>query len=682
MGDERWIQFEPCVPPDTRGVAALHGFVDQIASWQRAKPDKELNGKLEHCRQEALRRIASDSVRGAQHLKAAVYLLADLIKQGWTVRMRAEKIEICRPALEGNEGEVARRFIQSQLHAERDEQLRDPSVREFVQAMEAKQLHNGRFVSIFSLIRDGRELAEALKRAADVSTKEMRPKAMAAVLQPYLQFVRGEERCPHTGLRLQDVWRYFRHTWANPYKSVPGRNVMVLVRDAAAPFHPVIGIGAISSSSVAMACRDSRIGWTPREFLADLRERPSKRLAVWLQRTVDQAIEDLFVDDFLESGLLFPRELRQPSPEVILRLQKHAKTQREKHHRLVKSSDYKKAAPADDVDDEFWQRQARLPLFVSKRALELAKLLAARAAIQSSFGKKPTQSAMVEFIQSREGVSTIGKVLRKAKADSVGIAMADLTVCGAVAPYNELLGGKLVAMMLTSPEVVVEIHRRYKKFASIIASSMAGRPIRRPPHIVFLGTTSLYGQRPSQYDRIQIPAETLGGSVGESIRYEYMGRTSGIGTFQFGEKTVEALSRLLSQSSAGQRVNSVFGEGVNPRLRKIRDGLDLLGVSANELLNHGAPRLVYGVRLARNVRDFLIGADKKPDYYFPLKAPQRITLAIVEWWIKRWALARLERPDTLASIAEQTLVHPVRHAARVKLPQVDDDMDSLFARDD
>jgi hypothetical protein len=72
------------------------------------------------------------------------------------------------------------------------------------------------------------------------------------------------------------------------------------------------------------------------------------------------------------------------------------------------------------------------------------------------------------------------------------------------------------------------------------------------------------------------------------VRYEYLGRTKGVGTFQFGPRTVAELSRLLTQSRRGQRVNSVLGEGVNPRLRKVRDGLDLLGLSSDELLTPAA----------------------------------------------------------------------------------------------
>src|SRR5690606_39597070 len=52
----------------------------------------------------------------------------------------------------------------------------------------------------------------------------------------------------------------------------------------------------------------------------------------------------------------------------------------------------------------------------------------------------PTIEAVQRLLASSDGVRMVKKVLRKAKADRVGIAMADITVCGAVAPYSALLG--------------------------------------------------------------------------------------------------------------------------------------------------------------------------------------------------------------------------------------------------
>jgi hypothetical protein len=85
--------------------------------------------------------------------------------------------------------------------------------------------------------------------------------ALPEVVDPYIQFVDSTAICLETGLRLNDIWRYFRHTWVNSYRSVPGRSMMVLVRDRARPAHPVIGIAALGSSVVQQSVRDKWIGW-------------------------------------------------------------------------------------------------------------------------------------------------------------------------------------------------------------------------------------------------------------------------------------------------------------------------------------------------------------------------------------------------------------------------------------
>jgi hypothetical protein len=59
------------------------------------------------------------------------------------------------------------------------------------------------------------------------------------------------------------------------------------------------------------------------------------------------------------------------------------------------------------------------------------------------------------------------------KAERIGIAMMDISICGAIAPYNSLLGGKLVSLLLCSPEVVKEYEARYGEQTSVIASCTA-----------------------------------------------------------------------------------------------------------------------------------------------------------------------------------------------------------------
>src|SRR5690606_15352759 len=175
------------------------------------------------------------------------------------------------------------------------------------------------FVSIYSVIRDGRELAESLC-AARALDGEDRIVALREVINPYLQFVDGAEYCEHTGLRLQDIWRYFRHTWTNQYTSTPGRSMAFMVRDSAREYHPVIGIGSLGSPIVQIRERDAWIGWQPEAFMEFASESPSAELGSWLHRTVERAIDEIYLDDFFEEELLSPTDLRAPTPEVFQRL--------------------------------------------------------------------------------------------------------------------------------------------------------------------------------------------------------------------------------------------------------------------------------------------------------------------------------------------------------------------------
>ena len=95
-------------------------------------------------------------------------------------------------------------------------------------------------------------------------------------------------------------------------------------------------------------------------------------------------------------------------------------------------------------------------------------------------------------------------------------------------------------------------------------------------------------------------------------------------------------------------------------------------------MEHGTPRLVYGVQLAHNTREYLLGRARRLQYLLPQRPPREVTDGIARWWAERWMSSRLEREDVLERVARQTLVHPIRHGARVEVPAVDVDQGRLF----
>lgn len=652
----------------------LVSLADLLGETVGIAADSEYQNQIERVRRQIFRDRDSWPPQIRLRVIACVNVILDLAKQGWSFRVSNDRLEtLSSKAMPDAD---IREYRRRQLHAQRDEQLRSPATRQFIQDMERGRLHTAGRVSIFSLMRDGRELAQAL---STIDTKHRIADNLRDVVCPYIQFVEGEATCHHTGLRLIDIWRYFRHTWANPYQSTPGRSMMFIVRDAAVENHPVIGIAALSSAAIKMKARDSYIGWEPELVVQDMLSNPSDRIVKWLIHSAEALLDDIYLVDFLRDGLLTRLALDNPTDDVIAQLEAEARSCREVHQKMMVSNEYKKPPPSSPEDNEsHWQDQAQTPLFRSKRAAELAAQLRIRRVFRSGLGSKTSKSNLRSLLETASGRQVTRQLLRRIKAKRVGTVIADLTVCGAIPPYNALLGGKLVAMLAASPEVTAQYRRRYKLAESVIASSMAGRGIRRPADLVFIGTTSLYGTRPCQYDRVSIPADRLGGKTGEAIRYKFIDDTAGWGTFQFGRSTSEAISHFMESQRNGVQVNYIFGEGANPRLRALRDGLKQLGFDEKVMLKHGMPKSIFGVSLIRNLKEYLLGLQKAPKYLFSRTSPVSSTRSIVEWWLDRWVARRLKRPDLLSEISRHTLIYPIEHGARVSLPDDDDGQQELF----
>jgi hypothetical protein len=447
----------------------------------------------------------------------------------------------------------------------------------------------------------------------------------------------------------------------------------LIVRDRAAPFHPVIGIAALSSAIVQLKERDDWIGWQSDRFLARLESEPSPEMAHWLTERLEHDFSELYVSDLVRDGLYWPSLWGEPSAEAIEGLVKEAKGRREQHHQFVDRADFKSRRGA--ADEATWRRRAESDLFRSKRCIALADLLRARAALLPFLCSEETSAGLSKALNDPRARNAIAWILRRAKSESVGTEMADLSVCGAVAPYNAILGGKLVAMLAVSPTVVRAYRDKYSEYESEIASSVAGRPIQRPANLTFIGTTSLYGSGASQYNRIRIPAKVLDGTA--DIQYRQLGKSKAYGTSHLSSESVAALVRLSEQSEAGARVNSIFGEGVSPKLRKVRYGLDLLGWPTGELLQHGRQRIVYGISLVDNLVNYLIGVETDPSYIFSDHVSDDVD-RISGWWMERWLSHRVLSEDVLTEVARHHVNHLAPHGARVKLPVPNWAGDTLF----
>src|SRR5262249_25627898 len=247
---------------------------------------------------------------------------------------------------------------------ERDAQLMQPPTRRFIREMERRQRVGAEWHSIYSLMRDGKELAAALQTVANMAPGPQRMEALRRIVDPYVEVVESDSVCKLSGLRLVDVWRYFRHTWTTPYFSTPGRRMLFLVRDRAARNHPVIGIGALGSAIVQLAPRDAFIGWTLEQLWAELNEHPTAAWSRWLDRSLHELIGAIHITDIKKKTGLSASAMRSPSESDIARLRKLETIERRLHHLYPKANLHKSTTPGDQAD---WLIQAKTHLFVSKR---------------------------------------------------------------------------------------------------------------------------------------------------------------------------------------------------------------------------------------------------------------------------------------------------------------------------
>lgn len=642
FGPGRSRIFSPYLAPDERerlqqvidfSGGPLPGFADEVRGLARKYIDD------------------GDGLK----LRAVCLLVADLFEQGWKISS-VNGIIVFEPPGIARRGEETvddiKERVRHTLLAARRRQLNEPSVRQFLERTERKRTRAGsEKSSITELIDDGAELAREFRRIGCLPPSEQES-ALAGVVDPVIEVCGAGKRCSDTGLPLNDIWRYFRHTWAHEYRSVPGRQMLVLIRNAARPKRPIMGIAMLASPVMRLAARDQWIGWLRED--AQLRIETGQwdvnEFAQSLGARIEASLSDLRWDD-----LAIAEEIRAPSEAVAMRLEQRAagaafarEAQLRAHFETHRGDGDKMRphrgnfkTPSADAD---WLAASEDLLFVKKRAEVLSQLLFAKQTFLSVQLSTQPERALVSLFNSRDGRRAIDIALTEFRKAGLSSQVADVSICGAVHPYNELLAGKLVALMLTSREIQAANAERYGSQISVIASQMAGRPIVKPSDLRILTTTSLYGVGSSQYNRLVLraadhpglPFDAKWGAIGRSL-------TGGFGTIHLGSETAHALRSMAFALHDARRVNNRFGEGTSPRLRQIREGLDALGLKSDQILHHATPRIFYGCELIPNARPNLLGL---------MQSDQRASSAadLAAAWRQRWLNKRILRAETLAAL--------------------------------
>lgn len=215
---------------------------------------------------------------------------------------------------------------------------------------------------------------------------------------------------------------------------------------------------------------------------------------------------------------------------------------------------------------------------------------------------------------------------RKIKQDRIA-AMMDLYVSIPIPPYGNLLAGKLICYMMLSNEVREIYKKKYINKLTLIKG-------KKNSDLVLLSTTSLYGKKSSQYNRIKYDGQ---------LAYIPVGETAGFGSLYVTDERFNKMKETLADADI--KVSHDFGKGANWRMRVIRQYYSKIDKNdSDKILKHGFKRGVYVAPLAENARKYLNGEIKRPKYYnWPLKD-------LIIFWKNRWLLPRAKNQEIIDAV--------------------------------
>jgi hypothetical protein len=175
----------------------------------------------------------------------------------------------------------------------------------------------------------------------------------------------------------------------------------------------------------------------------------------------------------------------------------------------------------------------------------------------------------------------------------------EVTVCGAVPPFAQAMGGKLVISFLGHPYVVSASKQTEGQLLAWSFDFPRLDPLLPNHGLLCISTKGLYSKHAPLYERAEFPGTT------RPVRLRHLANTAGQTTTLVSEKTVRLAKRLVEQThGTTQRgtVSQTYGSGGAKRHRII-DAAVALAKLPSKFAYAGIQRPVYGAYLVTNAPD-------------------------------------------------------------------------------
>ena len=568
-------------------------------------------------------------------------LLADLVDLGWSIEITRKGFEISPPKyVKSDEAKIKARNSNWRAAENDIRNLQDVT---FINKLRKPPV-DSKNKSIDLLVDNGDELKKLFEKVNSLKDENKKVEALKKIIKPEIQHCFLDETCSFTGLRLMDIWRYFRLTWSMPYQTSNARTMPFLVRNGARPNKPIIGIFQLVNPFFNNTGRNSFLRWD--NYLSAAQEIKNKNLTVneladaFLQ-VIDKSLKETRYDDLIDDQNL----IKKPTQKVISKLTDLAEQYRIEETEEEKIQ-FKKIKIKTRREVETPLTKSSEKMYLKKRSKRLSKLLFARMIFNEYNLKKNPKKAITIMLQIKDGQRAMNIALEYIRQGIYSTQAADLNVCGSIAPYNELLGGKLITLLSTSKNVMEKYDENYKKEKSIISSAVAGRDIIKPSKLLFLTVSSLYDIASSQYNRLKLYQKDYPKLKTDLIFHE-AGFTEGIGSYHISQKTSDLMNDLTGKVKKYEK-KSISGKGHSHKIRKIIIGLKILNLKPDDIMMHNQRRrnYVFFHKNKKNMIKYLYGLKKVENFNHCSS-----DLSITDAWFKRWVTKRIQRKETLDKLA-------------------------------
>ena len=571
-------------------------------------------------------------------------LLADLVDLGWSIEITRKGFEISPPKyVKSDEAKIKARNSNWRAAENDIRNLQDVT---FINRLRQPPI-GSKNKSIDLLVDNGGELKKLFEEVNSLKDENKKVEVLKKIIKPEIQHCFLDETCSFTGLRLMDIWRYFRLTWSMPYQTSNARTMPFLVRNGARPNKPIIGIFQLVNPFFNNTGRNSFLRWD--NYLSAAQEIKNKNLTIdeladaFLQ-SINKSLKETRFDDLIDDQNL----IKKPTQKVISKLTDLAEQYRIEENEEEKIQ-FKKIKIKTRREVETPLTKSSEKMYLKKRSKRLSKLLFARMIFNEYNLKKNPKKAITIMLQIKDGQRAMNIALEYIRQGIYSTQAADLNVCGSIAPYNELLGGKLITLLSSSKSVMEKYDENYKKEKSIISSAVAGRDIIKPSKLLFLTVSSLYDIASSQYNRLKLYQKDYPKLKTDLIFHE-AGFTEGIGSYHISQKTSDLMNELTGKVKKYEK-KSISGKGHSHKIRKIIIGLKILNLKPDDIMMHNQRRRNY-VFFHKNKKNMI-------KYLYLLKKVENFNhcssdLSITDAWLKRWVIKRIQRKETLDKLGNIT----------------------------